>query len=151
MKLRITLGLACCTLLLSSGCKSKTVETEAAKPEYLDTTSINVSCYGDSIVFEVEDVEAIQSYNDSQIILLPDRENFDTIQIDYVEGNSLNDFAEAYYASISDSLKSDFKDNSFTTDNYAYALQKTDKNNYIIVKGPVLMKNYCKSLARRFQ
>lgn len=139
--------------LLLVGCGGNDVpeETPAPTPEHIEDTAAVFSCYGDSIVLSLEGGEAIQTATDTRVVLLPDKTKFDTVSIDYIEGNSLNDYGAGYYEGLEDSTKSAYEDGSFITSANAYAFLRTEKNSFLMIKGPVALKDYCLSLRERLQ
>lgn len=139
------------SLAISACGKGVVAETESPTPESLDITSTTFDIYGDNIVFTVAGSEAIQSVTDTQLVVLPDSTGFDSVTVDYIQGNSLNNFPEAYYNGLSDKTTSDLVDNKFTTAEQCYGFLTTSKNNYLLFKGPVDKAGYLSALMERFK
>ena len=139
-----------CSLFMSACSKEVPVDNEVPKPEYLNITEVNFIVYGDAVSFTVGGTEAIQSVSDTDLVILPNREEFTTVSVEYIQGNSLNDFAEAYYSGLTNTT-SDFVDGKFTTDTESYGFIKTDKNNYLLFKAPLHETEYLSELMGRFQ
>lgn len=139
-----------CSLVVSACSKEVPVETEPPKPEYLDITEASFTTYGDLITLVIDSNEAIQSLTDSELVILPNRGEFTTVSVEYIQGNSLNDFMEGYYNGLPNTT-SELVDGKFTTDSKAYGFLITEKNNYLLFKAPLEMKDYLSELMGRFQ
>lgn len=131
--------------------KGVVAETESPTPKSLDITSTTFDIYGDNIVFTVVGSESIQSATDTQLVVLPNSTEFDCITVDYIQGNSLNNFPEAYYNGLSDKTISDLVNDKFTTADECYGFLTTSKNNYLLFKGPIDKADYLSALMERFK
>lgn len=138
------------SLTISACSKGVVAETELTTPESLGITSTTFDVYGDDIVFTVSGTEAIQSVTDTQLVVLPNRTEFDTVTVDYIQGNSLNNFPEAYYNGLSDKTTSALVNDKFTTADECYGFLTTSKNNYLLFKGPIDKVDYLSALMERF-
>lgn len=92
--------------------------------------------------------EAVKSYSDKQFVVYPDKTLFDTVQVDFVQGNSLNNYIQAYYDGVAGE-KSNLIDGSFTTASKAYCLKQTEDLNYIIVCGDKSNESFVNDLCER--
>lgn len=116
---------------------------------HIESSYAEFTVYGDEGVgLELKDGEVFQSVTDTQVVVNPDIYQFDTIQIDYIQGVSLNDFGRDYWYAIQDNTKSEY-DNGFTTDEYCYRFVRTEKNSFIMIKGPLSMRSTIESLYNR--
>lgn len=141
------------TIALLTGCGGKDVpeETPAPTPEHMETTTVVFSCYDDSIVLNLEGNEAVQTMTDTRVVLLPDKTKFDVVSVDYIQGNSLINYGAGYYEGLEDDTKSAYENDSFITSTNVYAFTRTEKNSFLMVKGPVAFKDYCLSLRERLK
>lgn len=142
--------LTICSLTVSACSKEVPVETEPPMPEYLDVTNVTLDTYGDNITFAVNGSEAIQSVTDTQVVILPDRTRFDMVTVEYIQGNSLNDFPQAYHDGLSGTDVTDLVDGKFTTSTQCYGFVTTVKNNYLLFKASLDKANYVSALMERF-
>ena len=86
--------------LLLTGCGGAPKEETVHTPEYLSITEVSVSIGDETIVYTAMNNEAVKSYSDKQFVVYPDKTLFDTVQVDFVQGNSLNNYIQAYYLSL---------------------------------------------------
>lgn len=84
----------------------------------------------------------------SRFVVYPDKTLFDTVQVDFVQGNSLNNYIQAYYDGVAGE-KSALVDGSFTTASKAYCLKQTEDLNYIIVCGDKSNESFVNDLCER--
>lgn len=144
--------LGACLLVILTGCgKTTKAEETTTTPSYTDATTFTFTCYGDLIKYKVEGDEGIQSATDTQLVILPDKGKSDKITVDYIQGNSLNDYGAAYREGLDDDSKSVYKDSSFSTDSNFYTFIRTEKNSFLMIKGPIGLEDYCVKLKNRLQ
>lgn len=134
--------------LLLTGCGGAPKEETVPTPEYLSITEVSVSIGDETVVYTATNNEAVKSYSDKQFVVYPDKTLFDTVQVDFVQGNSLNNYIQAYYDGVA-SEKSTLIDGSFTTANKAYCLKQTEDLNYIIVCGDKSNESFVNDLCER--
>ena len=134
--------------LLLTGCGGAPQEETVHTPEYLSITEVSVSIGDETIVYTAMNNEAVKSYSDKQFVVYPDKTLFDTVQVDFVQGNSLNNYIQAYYDGVAGE-KSTLIDGSFTTVSKAYCLKQTEDLNYIIVCGDKSNESFVNDLCER--
>lgn len=134
--------------LLLTGCGGAPKEETVHTPEYLSITEVSVSIGDETIVYTAMNNEAVKSYSDKQFVVYPDKTLFDTVQVDFVQGNSLNNYIQAYYDGVAGE-KSTLIDGSFTTASKAYYLKQTEDLNYIIVCGDKSNESFVNDLCER--
>lgn len=134
--------------LLLTGCGGAPKEETVLTPEYLSITEVSVSIGDETIVYTAMNNEAVKSYSDKQFVVYPDKTLFDTVQVDFVQGNSLNNYIQAYYDGVAGE-KSNLIDGSFTTASKAYCLKQTEDLNYIIVCGDKSNESFVNDLCER--
>lgn len=134
--------------LLLTGCGGAPQEEIVHTPEYLSITEVSVSIGDETIVYTAMNNEAVKSYSDKQFVVYPDKTLFDTVQVDFVQGNSLNNYIQAYYDGVAGE-KSTLIDGSFTTVSKAYCLKQTEDLNYIIVCGDKSNESFVNDLCER--
>lgn len=134
--------------LLLTGCGGAPKEETVRTPEYLSITEVSVSIGDETIVYTAMNNEAVKSYLDKQFVVYPDKTLFDTVQVDFVQGNSLNNYIQAYYDGVAGE-KSNLIDGSFTTASKAYCLKQTEDLNYIIVCGDKSNESFVNDLCER--
>lgn len=134
--------------LLLTGCGGAPKEETVPTPEYLSITEVSVSIGDETVVYTATNNEAVKSYSDKQFVVYPDKTLFDTVQVDFVQGNSLNNYIQAYYDGVAGE-KSTLVDGSFTTANKAYCLKQTEDLNYIIVCGDKSNESFVNDLCER--
>lgn len=134
--------------LLLTGCGGAPKEETVPTPEYLSTTEVSVSIGDETVVYTAMNNEAVKSYSDKQFVVYPDKTLFDTVQVDFVQGNSLNNYIQAYYDGVAGE-KSNLIDGSFTTASKAYCLKQTEDLNYIIVCGDKSNESFVNDLCER--
>lgn len=134
--------------LLLTGCGGAPKEETVTTPEYLSITEVSVSIGDETIVYTAMNNEAVKSYSDKQFVVYPDKTLFDTVQVDFVQGNSLNNYIQAYYDGVAGE-KSTLIDGSFTTAGKAYCLKQTEDLNYIIVCGDKSNESFVNDLCER--
>lgn len=137
-----------CATMFLVGCKKEEVVETVPVPETLSIQSVTLKIGEEQVTYSVSGNEAVKSYTDKQIIVYPDSTQFDTVQVDYVQGNSLNDYIQAYYDGKSGD-KSELIDGSFTTGTEAYCLKQTEDLNYIIVRGDKSAESFVNELCER--
>lgn len=151
MRKCIILMLFCLAL---SGCSKEEEPVETTPPPpptaaHLSDTTVVLDRWGDEgLTFSVEGSEAIQSYTDVQIQILPDVNQFEFVQVDYIQGVALNDFGMAYWSGFQDETKSEY-DNGFTTETECYRFIRTEKNSTLMVSGPIGLKDTVDSVYER--
>lgn len=134
--------------LLLTGCGGAQKEETVPTPEYLSITEVSVSIGDETIVYTAMNNEAVKSYSDKQFVVYPDKTLFDTVQVDFVQGNSLNNYIQAYYDGVAGE-KSTLIDGSFATASKAYCLKQTEDLNYIIVCGDKSNESFVNDLCER--
>lgn len=134
--------------LLLTGCGGAPKEETVPTPEYLSITEVSVSIGDETVVYTATNNEAVKSYSDKQFVVYPDKTLFDTVQVDFVQGNSLNNYIQAYYDGVAGE-KSALVDGSFTTASKAYCLKQTEDLNYIIVCGDKSNESFVNDLCER--
>lgn len=134
--------------LLLTGCGGAPKEETVPTPEYLSIAEVSVSIVDETIVYTAMNNEAVKSYSDKQFVVYPDKTLFDTVQVDFVQGNSLNNYIQAYYDGVAGE-KSNLIDGSFTTASKAYCLKQTEDLNYIIVCGDKSNESFVNDLCER--
>lgn len=134
--------------LLLTGCGGAPKEETVPIPEYLSITEVSVSIGDETVVYTATNNEAVKSYSDKQFVVYPDKTLFDTVQVDFVQGNSLNNYIQAYYDGVAGE-KSTKVDGSFTTASKAYCLKQTEDLNYIIVCGDKSNESFVNDLCER--
>ena len=134
--------------LLLTGCGGTSEEETVHAPEYLSITEVSVSIGDETVVYTATNNEAVKSYSDKQFVVYPDKTLFDTVQVDFVQGNSLNNYIQAYYDGVAGE-KSTLIDGSFTTASKAYCLKQTEDLNYIIVCGDKSNESFVNDLCER--
>ena len=134
--------------LLLTGCGGAPKEETVHTPEYLSIAEVSVSIGDETIVYTAMNNEAVKSYSDKQFVVYPDKTLFDTVQVDFVQGNSLNNYIQAYYDGVAGE-KSNLIDGSFTTASKAYCLKQTEDLNYIIVCGDKSNESFVNDLCER--
>lgn len=132
--------LLCALLLVGCGKKEEPVETE---PVYMSATDVTFDSYDTAMHYTVPDDMAFKSIDENHAEVVLNKEDGTTASIDYIQGNSLNDFTKAYYMGLNDNTRSQIVDDSFTTDSTYYGFIKSDKNVYVMVKGPIGYKDKC--------
>lgn len=70
--------------------------------------------------------------------------------MEYIQGNSLNDFPQAYHDGLSDTGVTELVDGKFTTSNLCYGFVTTNKSNYLLFKASLDKANYVSALMERF-
>lgn len=128
-----------CVGVCISGCgKEEIEETETEVPtiSHIDDISTSFTCWGDEIVLTLQGGEVFEYSNDTQAKVLPDVYTSDGIIIDYIQGVSLNDFGYNYWYALEDDSKSEY-DEGFTTDTDCYRFVHTEKNSFLMIKGPI--------------
>lgn len=128
-----------CSLMLVGCHKEEVVET---LPPYYDVTQLTFTVYEDNLIIPVEQ-GSVQEVSNTEVSLLHDNM---VIRVDYIQGNSLNDYIEAYYAGVEDVTKTSLVDNHFQTSTTCYAFYKSANRNYVMISGPVAAKDYCSEL-----
>ena len=134
--------------LLLTGCGGTSEEKTVPTPEYLSITEVSVSIGDETVVYTATNNEAVKSYSDKQFVVYPDKTLFDTVQVDFVQGNSLNNYIQAYYDGVAGE-KSTLIGGSFTTASKAYCLKQTEDLNYIIVRGDKSNESFVNDLCGR--
>lgn len=147
MRKKILFVFALSLMLLGCSKGEEVVET-VPTPVCLSDTSARLVIDDDVVTYQVEGSEALKSVATNQLVIYPDKTKFDEVLVDFVQGNSLNDFIQAYYNGI-EGAKSDLVDGSFKTESFAYCLRCTDDYNVIIVRGPVALVDFVDSLCER--
>lgn len=142
------------TLVLLAGCsKEEVVETTEEDPmsQYLSSRDISFTAYGDKVTLSLRDNEAFAEISDTEAVIVPDVYDSAEVHVDYIQGNSLNDYAKAYYNSIEEATSSELEDNTFTTNDNFYGFVKTEKNSYVMVTSDKELEDYCRELLDRFE
>ena len=133
-------------ILLLVGCSKKEEIPKETEPQYMSERVCSFSQYADTISISLEDGEFFKSITPTACeILYGDS----TIDMTYIEGNSLNDFPKAVHDSLDAMDISDIKDSSFTADGKYYTFSKSDSNDYIMIRGDESNKSYIKELRSR--
>lgn len=144
-----------CLSLTACSKEEEPVETTAPPPPpptaaHVEDINITLDRWGDEgLVFSIKDDEAIQSYTDVQIKVLPNVNQFDYVQVDYIQGVSLNDFGKAYWAGYPDETKSEYESNGFTTDTTCFKFVRTEKNSTLMVSGPSSLSSFVQDIYER--
>lgn len=152
--MRYLLVVLLCSLCLA-GCKKEEEVVETTPPTlptaaHVSDTSVVLDRWGDeNVIFSVQGEEAIQEYTDVQIRVLPNVNQFDYVQVDYIQGVALNDFGKAYWAGYQDETKSEYED-GFTTEDKCFKFVRTEKNSTLMISGPISLEDEIKSIYNRF-
>ena len=119
------------TVLLLAGCHKKEV-TEETKETYVDTVQCSFNTYDDTFSFALDDNEHFLSLTDTEAVVVTDDNK--SVYVDYIEGNSLNDFEKAYKTS---------------TGNENCMFLKSGSNDYLMIKYEADSKDLAEDIMQR--
>ena len=117
--------------MMLTGCKKGEIPTET-EDAYVDTTQCSFSIYDDTFSFALNSNEHFLELTDTSASIKTDDDK--SVTVDYVEGNSLNDFEKAYKTATG-------------SDNCIFL--KSESNDYLMVKYEEDSKDLANDLVKR--
>ena len=145
---RLAVAALLCVALAGCGESAEEVPEETG-PAILEDRQVVFDCYGDeTLTLNLKDDEGLLSVSDSSATFYY---NDNEVTLDYIEGNSLNDFSKAYYSGLGIATSSGADYGSFTNEGSYYRFVKTDNNNYVMAKASADLDYYCDQLLDRIE
>ena len=131
---------------LTTAC-SKESEIIETQPAYQIMDTVSFTKYDDKFTLKLPNTTGVREASDFVIILYPDIADLTrTVEVNYIQGNSLQDYGRAFYDGLTANPKSEYSESGYQAGDYFYIFRKSENNIYLRVKGGIQDMEYCKEL-----
>lgn len=145
---RLAVAMLLSVALVGCGNKEEEVPVETS-PALLEGRQVIFDCFGDeTLILDLKDVEGLLEVSETSATVYCSGQE---VTLDYIEGNSLNDFTKAYAMGLGVATSSEADYSSFTYDGEYYRFIKTENNNYVMAKASSDLDYYCDQLLERIK
>lgn len=145
---RLAVAVLLSAALVGCGNKEEEVPVETS-PYLLEDRQVIFDCFGDErLTLDLKDDEGLLEVSETSATIYCSGQE---VTLDYIEGNSLNDFTQAYAMGLGVATSSEADYSSFTYDGEYYRFIKTENNNYVMAKVSSDLDYYCDQLLERIE
>ena len=133
--------------MLLVGCGAKEEVVKETSPILVDR-QIVFDAYGDAQTLDLNEDEALVAVSDDAAVLVPDKDDLNqVVKVNYIQGNSLNDWAVAYAGAKGYELQG----NGFIDESSYYGFRHNESDNtWVMVTADSELQGYCEELLGRF-
>lgn len=126
---------------------SKEEEIVETQPAYQTMSTVAFTKYDDQFTLNLPSNTGVKEASDFKVVLYPDVEDLThTVEVNYIQGNSLQDYGEAFYDGLTATPKSEYSEDGYQAGDYFYVFKKSENNVYLRMKGGIQDMEYCKEL-----